>query len=232
MFRPSYSIDGDCNSLNDQIREIIQKCCNINQLNRFKENPYKLENLYEIFLNIYCHLTELNRIKFKLVSVFFKKQISLVTFNQLKGNDVVHIFSTRVLNKMFNEMSGKAILKIEDENNDEVVLKKITRLNNFIHPRYNDDSCSANKFKMTAEILNTLIKIIVCADFAAYEYFDFMNSKSQKKINVSQFLFSIITKHPSYEINKKVYEYNDNKLLDMHFNKEEEEEDSEDSLSP
>lgn len=170
---------------------------------------------------MYCNLTGLDRIKLKFVPLFLKKQISLVSFSQLNcdnDNSIVHIFSTRILNKMFNEMNGKATIKITDDNTDDVIIKKITKLNRYANHGVNVESCG-NRFQLTTEILNTLLKIIVCADFAAYEYFEFMNSKRQKKVNSNQFLFSIITKNPSYEINKKVYENYNNKLMDIHLKK-------------
>lgn len=236
MFKVRYSVDGSCDSLRDQFRHIVQTCANVKLLKTIQNEPFNLrEGRYEFFLNVYCTFIGVNRVHAKFVPVVpGARRATIVGFCRDDAtNRTIHVFSTRIIHAILNEMTGKATVKVEDctrpfyngadgddryddyddndkdgDNVETVVVRKMTKYSSPARRRAaleadSDRAHSNGAFKLTHAMFNVLCKLIVCADLAAYEYNNFIKGGKEKR---TKYLFSILTKRPNSDINKKIYQ--------------------------
>lgn len=219
MFKVRYSVDGSCDNLRDQFRHIIQTCANVKLLKTIQHEQFNLrDGRYEFFLNVYCNFIGVNRIHAKFIPTIPKKTASIVGFcRDEKNNKIIHLFSTRVLNSMLNEMTGKATIKVEDDtsnDNDEVVVRKMTKYAATVNSNQlcDNNHHSNGAFRMTFNLFNILCKIIVCADLAAFEYNNFLKNGNEKP---HKYLFSILTRTANSDVNKKLYQISNSSEISM-----------------
>ena len=187
-------VDCDEETLNSMLNTVIGSCVTRQQIELLQNDIYSWSDVYiDIFKNFYMYMINESNITSIIVNERLRGPIEL----RIRKQDgvLLHIFSIDFLKSIFSHIPSFSITK------SSTPIQFIKRKYELC---FDNDECSYDSLKISAQLTAMLMRFYISADLMAYNYFYYMEMKKiaeddDPKIDIPgrKFLHNIFSNDPN-----------------------------------